>query len=476
MMIIENKSNTNSRKESCTVKEYKLVAPDIDRLLCYFDQRYLNPSSPTSEVAAAMDPLFTALSDLAPLPQNDEVKAIWLQVPRGGIEDYDSYDDMLAYGEVESREEYEERWREDYPDKFVWYELVIVESFNKDGSLRFRGVSLDHKSIISAIFDRTEEVTEKYSDEAAVLLCQLLTSAVAEPLAKLRSGTYNEEVELKLPYQFRTGVIKRSVLWEKSPEWRENELDGLSVQTVSDFKKLLESGINDEEKIGRIPSFTANDFFRACVLGYKALGYDCGEKKPSELYVRYADGRDEGLTGTGHGLNEGPGIDFDDPDAWDEWYFSNRGGGHPWEIIRGGNSTHVDLFVQHDKRMLEWKYRTGEITDGEYNERLKKAGYYFIISGKHRPKESVTFYTVLSAAGLPVVLNDAEEILARFEATDYVGIVPRHVVPKYCEGMFPEKYGQVIDFMHVFDEDIAEFGTDIEWLPEEPARLIDSGV
>ena len=37
--------------------------------------------------------------------------------------------------------------------------------------------------------------------------------------------------------------------------------------------------------------------------------------------------------------------------------------------------------------------------------------------------------------------------------------------------MFPEKYGRVIDFMHVYDEDLAEYGDAIEWLPMEEAEL-----
>ena len=61
--------------------------------------------------------------------------------------------------------------------------------------------------------------------------------------------------------------------------------------------------------------------------------------------MHYADGRDEGLTGQGHGLNAGPGIDFDSPAAWNDWYFGTRGGGHPWEVVPGGNSTHVELYV-----------------------------------------------------------------------------------------------------------------------------------
>ena len=70
------------------------------------------------------------------------------------------------------------------------------------------------------------------------------------------------------------------------------------------------------------------------------------------------------------------------------------------------------------------------------------------------------------------MIKDAEEILARYDATDYVGIVPHYVIPKYCEGMFPANYGRVIDFMHVYDEEMEEYGGQIEWLPEEKAALL----
>ena len=69
-------------------------------------------------------------------------------------------------------------------------------------------------------------------------------------------------------------------------------------------------------------------------------------------------------------------------------------------------------------------------------------------------------------------IDNAKEILARFDGSDYVGIVPHHVTLKYCESMFPAKYGPVIDFTHVYADDIAALGEDIEWLPEAEARLI----
>ena len=462
------------------MEEYKLVAPDIDGLLRYFDRGHQNPSAPTAGMISAMEPLFSALSDLAPLTKNREVKSIWLQIPRGSIDDYDSYEDMLEWEEVRNMEEYEQRWLQDYPQEICWYELIVVESFDKDGNIRFRGVALDNKTIISAMMNQEEPSEGGYEEDAAITLCSLLTAAAKEAMTRIRKGTYNAEVNAALPYQFRTGVIRRSVLWQREPEWKEQAMEGLSAETLRSFKNLLASGENSKSAIGRLKAMTANDFFRACSTGYKACGYKgLTDRNGMELplvdqYFSHADGRDEGLSGRGHGLNAGPGIDFDDADAWAKWYFDReQHGGHPWEVCAGGNSTHVDLFVYHDLHMLDFNLRTGKITEDEYMRGAEHAGYYFIVAGKHRAAEAVNFYIALHDAGFPVLLDDADEILARFEGTDYVGIVPQAVTPKYCENLFPAKYGRVIDFMNIYSEEMAQFGDQIEWIPEERAELKD---
>ena len=46
---------------------YKLTAPDIDRLLNWFDRGHLNPSGITAELESAITLLFEILSPLAPL-------------------------------------------------------------------------------------------------------------------------------------------------------------------------------------------------------------------------------------------------------------------------------------------------------------------------------------------------------------------------------------------------------------------------
>lgn len=201
----------------------------------------------------------------------------------------------------------------------------------------------------------------------------------------VRSGAYGREVESGLPYWQRKGVVRRSDVWRTFPEAREAIFEGMPDGVFERFRELAASGAAERAE-GRMASMTAGDFLGACALGYRACGYDLkgedgAELVPAALYRRFADGRDEGLVGGGHGMNAGPGIDPDDPEAWDAWYFD------------------------------------------------------------------------------------------RFEGCDCVGIVPRRVIPAYCADMFPARFGKILDFTHVYEEDVDVYGDAIEWLPVEPARL-----
>ena len=109
-------------------KQYKLIAPDVDELLRYFDHRSLNPTPSNPRLLAAFTSIFDILTPLAPLKKNDEAKAIWIRIPRGTIEDYSSFEEMKEWEEVETYEEYENRWKEDYPEEYSWYELVVLET------------------------------------------------------------------------------------------------------------------------------------------------------------------------------------------------------------------------------------------------------------------------------------------------------------------------------------------------------------
>ena len=453
---------------------YRMVAPDVDFLLMFFDRMNTNPVKSTDRLKDAAYLIFDILKPLAPL-KNEEVKSIWIRIPRGTIEDYGSFEDVKQYADIDSYEDFERLWKEEYPEETSWYELTAVESFDKDGRLRFYSILIGRNIVISAAVEDRVFYGESglYTEDAAVKLCSLILPAVRESVDLLLSGEYNAVVSRDLPYQFRTGVISRFDLWQACPDIRTDDYDGLDEQDVKKFREMIASGVNDEYKIGRIYSFTANDFFMACKAGYEAIGKNCSGYTLPELYMTYSDGRDEGLTGKGHGLNEGPGIDPDDPAAWDEWYFHRQQhGGHPWEVVPGGNSTHMSLYVQNDRVNAEWDFERGLISEEEYKERTAHPGYYFVVAGDHRQFETVLFYLALSKAGFPVVVEGASVLLSRFDGTDYVGIVPRDCPTRYCGGLFPDKYGDIVDFMHVYSEDMECYGSKIEWLPVEERRCL----
>ena len=72
--------------------DFKLIAPHINRLLgCY--EGFQNPAQPGAELMMALDPLFTAMADLAPCEKNDEAKGIWIIVPRGEITDWENFEE-----------------------------------------------------------------------------------------------------------------------------------------------------------------------------------------------------------------------------------------------------------------------------------------------------------------------------------------------------------------------------------------------
>lgn len=452
--------------------EWKLVAPDIDRLLGCFDGRHKNPTVQTRKVLGALDRLFEVLADLVPLATNNEAKSIWLKIPRGSLGDFDSYEDLLGEGEVGSREEYIALWESEYPDAYTWYELVIVNNEY------CQAVSVGRVPVVCADLSR-EPAESDWHEEHLLALLELLARSADESMDALRSGTYNETVANELPYFHRVGVVSRGDVWACEPESRAALFDGMDNDTFEAFCSYAASDAEDASIINRLPSMTGNDFLAACALGYEACGYDLcgkgGKRLPlDELYLRYADGRDEGLTGKGMGLHSGPGIDLSSTKAWEEWYFDrNRFGGHPWEVCRGGNSTHVSLFVCHDGPETEFRHRLGELSEAEFQGSKKFWGYYYAVAGNawNRSVEAVSFYVALKRAGLPVILRDADAILARFKGEDVVGVVPHDVIPAYCEGMFPKRFGTIQDFMHVYDEDMANFGDKIEWLPEPAAQL-----
>lgn len=155
-----------------------------------------------------------------------------------------------------------------------------------------------------------------------------------------------------------------------------------------------------------------------------------------------ADNRDEGLVD----------IPGDSDKAFYDWYrYKSHAGGHPWEICRGGNSTHIALMVSK-----------------------KPAGWQLYLAGSSRVRvvETARMAITLSENNIPFTLMDARELLQMLKGTDYWGIVPKGMTPKYCHSCFPDE-DKIIDFIDPWhDENMAEVITKYAtWYPLDRLEL-----
>ena len=408
----------------------------INNLISILDRCHSDPATPSKEADRAITQLFEVLADLSPYPDNPEAKVIWVTIPSD--------------------------------ERPLWYKLIIVESPMPNSEVYYREVVINGEIVVNVVYNQDGEKAD-WLDKTTITLCDILTKAARESMAKVRSGVYDQDVQENLPFHLRTGIIKRNRIWQMHPEVKEDLFKGLSLNTYKSFKAYVEAGAEDETKIGRIEHFTGNQYLSACKIGYKACGYDDPGLSPIDLYFKYADGRDSGLTGKGYDLHSGFGINLNSTSAWDKWYFNDgRAASHAWEVLRGSGSSRVNLYVCHDRNSMAYLLKKDVVKKAS-----DKQGYYFVLSGKSsgRAAEVANFYVAIKNAGLPIILRNSDAILKRFKGEDYVGIVPYYILPVYCEPLFPQEYGKILDFMHVYDDEYKLLKKYIQWLPEKSAKL-----
>ncbi len=379
-----------------------------------------------------LDELFRLIEQVAPVSENG-ARELWLRAERGPIEDFGDAEKMIQEGDYKDKDEFIESWKANYPDEIKWYQFATVEL--KDEG--YRAVMLRHRFVI--VQDKRREPSG-FPNEIPDFV-QWLIDGVKECIEMLRAGTYNDFVRENLPPQHRTGTIRRHDYWDVWPKARAEFFKDISKEDVSEFIELASAQPSKRKEFARrLPSMTANDFFRCCAMGYAANNYQGCDKSPKEQYYLHADGRDEGLRD----------IDPDSPEAFHTWLHDRqRHGGHPWEVCRGGNSTHVALQVAQDE-----------------------GGYFLYLAGDAwtRTIETVKFYLALTRADIPVFLDEAKALANRLAETEIIGIVPEGVFPAYCESWFPNEH--IIDFMNLPYEDREKFLPFCAWYEVETASLI----
>ncbi|MHB8279641.1 MAG: hypothetical protein ACYDIA_18595, partial [Candidatus Humimicrobiaceae bacterium] len=266
-------------------------------------------------------------------------------------------------------------------------------------------------------------------DSSNIELIEWLNEKIKVTISRIKEDTqgYNRYISKNLPYKKRFGRILRSKYWKIFPEEGQIFKEAFPDESVAILEKIVEQSVKDNSNL-IISKVSAGDYFRFCEIGYDANEYFKNKEEeltPKEKYLAMADGRDCGLTKLDETIEK----------AFANWYKNDSHcGGHPWEICRGGNSTHISLYLYQAEK--GWK--------------LRLAG-----SSSVRVVETVKMALALYINNISFVLEKAEEILRMIKGIDFIGIVPETIIPRYCHGFFPDE-DRINDFMNLGFERVKE--------------------
>lgn len=237
----------------------------------------------------------------------------------------------------------------------------------------------------------------------------------------------NKDVQSGYPLDRRYGIVPHALVRASLKDWFRVDVE-IGKRRCRKFIRLVEDGYFLRDCNTKVDAMSASDFFDYCRIAYVAAQRKDDRVDESltgrKMYERYADGRHEGLLD----------IDENSPEEFADWldgqHPKRRGGGHPWEIKRGGNTTHINLAV----------YRP---LHGE------KQGYRIELCGASftRLAETVKMFLALTDASKPIAIADPEGIRSRLLAQDNIGIVPGHNMLHRANQRFPA-HQQVYDVLH----------------------------
>ena len=354
----------------------------------------------------------------------DERKEIWVKVKRPP---YDDFKRALLEADDVSEEEIKENYESEYPEEFCFFKLIFIKT-------RYGGQYLFVDNELNLCYEKEKTPSFIFDLEIIKGVVKYIEDVVQEHVLLIKNGKYEDEVLNQIPYYKKVGTINRAVLWKVlNDEPIYSEFD--TFKNIDGFLGIDEERL--ENTFDRIPVMTSRIFFECCKAGYDEHNYDAENLNPCEAYLRFSDRRDEGLTK----------LPIDDADAFLKWYEERPRCGHPWEVCRGGNSTHVSLYVAKDEK-----------------------GFWFIVAGSSESRflESINFYMAIKRLGYPVEIRHGAMLANRLKGNEVIGIVPHHVITRYCEGMFPEK--NVFSFLHIYEEEkqVVPF---IEWQREKVPEI-----
>lgn len=328
----------------------------------------------------------------------------WIKVPRGNIEDFGDYNALHEEGDYDSYEEFKQSWLEWFPNDVYWHEVYVGVYEDKVC------LSLDNSRLIDV------NINEISGSGDCSNLLEFLIEEVNNIVEFLKAGKYNEYLNSSLPYCYRKGVISRAVLWNINPKQKNRDLDSLTAEEINLFleQSMADSLLVDDKPLERYSTMTVQKYYEASAICYVAAGFETEGLTPKQMYSRFADGRDGGLTK----------IDEYSSEAFDAWFaldysekWETENPTHLWELSCGSTHTRIWFCVMKDA-----------------------AGYYFALSGGVycNTVNVIKMYLALKANGYPVYLCKHQLMAKKIAGTDNIGIVScTDYACSYWYGGFP---------------------------------------
>lgn len=216
----------------------------------------------------------------------------------------------------------------------------------------------------------------------------------------------NKRVQVEYPLRHRYGVAPHALIRASLPDVYRLDKE-LGKGRTRKLVRLVEDGFFLKKDNTEVSSMTADDYFQYCRIAYLA-----GKRKEEtideslsgrEMYSRYADGRHEGL------LEIDPASEREFADWIDGKHPKRKRGGHPWEIKRGGNITHIDLTVSRSS-----PYR--------------QEGFKVELRGESvvRMVETMSMFLAIHEAKLPISIANPDGVRKRLLAQDNIGFIPSY--------------------------------------------------
>lgn len=385
------------------MKHHTLFAPQIDNLISSPNSWEPDVTLPFNDAATQ---LFSTLDNIKPTGA-DEFRLLWIPAERGPISAFGDYEELHEEGEYQTRQEFEQSWLDWYPNETVWYKITCTKYENS------RYLFINNRFCIHFTNDNYTNNYEWYTS-----LMNWLNCGAQYCITLCESNSYNDVIQDNLPYDMRIGTITRNDIWDIFPDSKKQFLGSIDIEDIQRFITLFSTLEEGTVLNSKLPKMTSGEYFRACMLGYKASGYTMpkNDASPLDWCIAYADFRHHGL----RDLNQNSSKDFE------TWMNRKQYEGHTWEVRPGHGYSWMHLFPLKDKD--GWSFN------------VSGANYWSCIQAIH-------FALALYDNDLPVSVYHARQIAKMATGKDLIGIVPHYRLPVYCSDLFQDE--DIIDYIHL---------------------------